>query len=201
GGAAGRSITATGGILPRQFQENRLPTLAELDAAASQHPVYIHSAFNGPAVTNSLGKRFFQSRGIPVSETGLIEQNDPTWNALDALRSNWTLQASQRTMRQGFSYFSAVVLTTVHSVLGSQERGPAQYFGWAEQRPMFELKQEGNLTLRLRLYFNTGGRVDGKPGNPELRNVLDTQMFDLGDDMVKTAGVGEHIVDWPLEEG
>jgi hypothetical protein len=64
---------------------------------------------------------------------------------------------------------------------------------------MQELKQEGALTLRLRLYFNPGQRVDGKPGNPELRDVLDNQFLDFGDDMVKTAGVGEHIVDWPLE--
>jgi predicted amidohydrolase YtcJ len=196
---AGAFITAIGGILPRQFQENRLPTLAELDTAAPQHPVYIHSSFNGPAVTNSLGKSFFQGRGISVSDTGMIQQNEPAWNALDALRSNWTLPDTKRTMRQVFGYFNSLGLTTVHSVLGSQDRGPAQYFGWAEQRPMLELKQEGNLTLRLRLYFNTGPRVDGKPGNPELRDLLDNQMFDLGDDMVKTAGVGEHIVDWPLE--
>ena len=196
---AGAFITAIGGILPRQFQENRLPTLAELDTAAPQHPVYIHSSFNGPAVTNSLGKSFFQGRGISVSDTGMIQQNEPTWNALDALRSNWTLQDTKRTMRQVFGYFNSLGLTTVHSVLGSQDRGPAQYFGWAEQRPMLELKQEGNLTLRLRLFFNTGPRVDGKPGNPELRDLLDNQMFDLGDDMVKTTGVGEHIVDWPLE--
>jgi predicted amidohydrolase YtcJ len=196
---AGSFITAIGGILPRQFQENRLPTLAELDAATSERPVYIHSSFNGPAVTNSLGKTFFESRGIPVSDGGVIQQNGPTWDALDALRSNWKIQDTKRTMREVFSYFNSVGLTTVHSVLGSQERGPAQYFGWAEQRPMLELKQEGTLTLRLRLYFNAGPRVDGKPGNPELRDLLDNQMVDLGDDMVKTAGVGEHIVDWPLE--
>ena len=196
---AGAFITAVGGLQARQFTENRLPTLAELDASTSQHPVYIHSSFNGPAVTNSLGKKFFESRGIQVSETGLIQQNGPTWDALDALRANWTLQDTKRTMREVFSYFNSVGLTTVHSVLGSQERGPAQYFGWPEQRPMMELKQEGALTLRLRLYFNTGPRVDGKPGNPELKDLLDNQMFDLGDDMVKTAGVGEHIVDWPLE--
>ena len=196
---AGAFITAIGGLQARQFAENRLPALAELDAATSRHAVYIHASFNGPAVTNSLGKKFFENRGIQVSETGLIQQNGPAWDALDALRANWTLQDAKRTMRQVFSYFNSVGLTTVHSVLGSQERGPAQYFGWAEQRPMQELKREGALTLRLRLYFNTGPRVDDKPGNPELRDLLDSQMVDLGDDMVKTAGVGEHIVDWPLE--
>ena len=134
-----------------------------------------------------------------VADNGLIEQNGPTWDALDALRANWTLADTKRTMQQVFGYFNSVGLTTVHSVLGSQDRGPAQYFGWAEQRPMQELKREGRLTLRLRLYFNTGPRVDGKPGNPELRDVLDNQWPDLGDDLVKTAGIGEHIVDWPLE--
>ena len=34
----GAFITAIGGLQPRQFTENRLPTLAELDAAAPRHP-------------------------------------------------------------------------------------------------------------------------------------------------------------------
>ena len=195
----GAFITAIGGVQPRQFAENRMPTLAELDAAAPRHPVYIHVAFNGPAATNSLGRKFFEGRGIKVSDTGVIEQNGPSWDALDALRANWTLADTKRTMRQVFGYFNSVGLTTVHSVLGSQERGPAQYFGTTDHRPMLELKKEGALTLRLRLYFNAGPRVDKKPGNPQLRDVLDSQLPDLGDDLVKTAGVGEHIVDWPLE--
>ena len=195
----GAFITAIGGLQPRQFVENRLPTRAELDAAAPRHPVYIHTAFNGPAATNSLGKTFLESKGVTVAENGLIGVNGPSWDALDALRSTWTLADTKRTMRQVFNYFNSVGLTTVHSVLGSQERGPAQYFSMADHRPMLELKQEGALTLRLRLYFNTGPRVDGKPGNPPLRDLLDNQLPDLGDDLVKTAGVGEHIVDWPLE--
>ena len=195
----GAFITAIGGLMPRQFAENRMPTLAELDAAAPRHPVYLHVTFNGPAATNTLGKKFFESRGVKVSETGVIEPNGPSWDALDALRANWTLADTKRTMRQVFEYFNSVGLTTVHSVLGSQERGPAQYFGTTDHRPMLELKKEGGLTLRLRLYFNAGPRVDKKPGNPELQEVLDSQLVDLGDDLVKTAGVGEHIVDWPLE--
>src|SRR5512144_2439879 len=35
---AGAFITAIGGLQPRQFAENRMPTLAELDAATTQHP-------------------------------------------------------------------------------------------------------------------------------------------------------------------
>ena len=140
----GAFITAIGGLQPRQFAENRLPTLAELDAAAPRHPVYIHVAFNGPAATNSLGRTFFESKGVPVSEAGAIAVNGPTWDALDALRANWTLADTKRTMQQVFGYFNSVGLTTVHSVLGSQERGPAQYFGTPDHRPMLELKKEGD---------------------------------------------------------
>jgi predicted amidohydrolase YtcJ len=195
----GAFITTIGGIQPRQFTENRLPTLAELDAAAPRHPVYIHASFNGPSATNSLGRRFFESKGVTVADDGLIAINGPAWDALDALRSVWTLADTKRTMQQVFGYFNSVGLTTVHSVLGSQERGPAQYFRAAEQRPMMELKQEGKLTLRLRLYLNTGPRVDNKAGNPPLVDVLDNHLPDLGDDLVKVGGVGEHVVDWPLE--
>jgi predicted amidohydrolase YtcJ len=195
----GAFITAIGGLQAVQFTENRLPTLAELDAAAPRHPVYIHASFNGPATTNSLGKKFLESKGITVAANGAIAQNGPTWDALDALRSVWTLTDRKRTMQQVFSYFNSVGLTTVHSVLGSQERGPAQYFGTGDHRPLLELEKEDKLTLRLRLYFNTGPRVDGKPGNGTVRELLDNQMPDLGNDMVKTAGVGEHIVDWPHE--
>jgi predicted amidohydrolase YtcJ len=195
----GAFITAIGGLQAVQFTENRLPTLAELDAAAPRHPVYIHSGFNGPATVNSLGKTFLESKGVPVAANGAIAQNGPTWDALDALRSVWTLTDRKRTMQQVFSYFNSVGLTTVHSVLGSQERGPAQYFGTEDHRPMLELHKEDKLTLRLRLYFNTGPRVDGKPGNGTVRELVDNQMPDLGNDMVKTAGLGEHIVDWPHE--
>ncbi len=195
----GAFITAIGGLQARQFTENRLPTLAELDAAAPRHPVYIHASFNGPATTNSLGKKFLESKGVKVGADGAIAQNEPSWDALDALRSIWTLADKKRTMQQVFSYFNSVGLTTVHSVLGSQERGPAQYFGTGDHRPMLDLQKEDKLTLRLRLYFNTGPRVDGKPGNGTVRELLDNQVPDLGNDLVKTAGLGEHIVDWPHE--
>ena len=61
---AGQWITAMGGWNTMQFKENRLPTLAELNAAAPQNPVLVFLAFIGPATTNSLGKTFFTGKGI-----------------------------------------------------------------------------------------------------------------------------------------
>ena len=48
---AGEFITAMGGWNQVQFKENRLPTLAELDAAVPNHPVLVYQSFTGPATT------------------------------------------------------------------------------------------------------------------------------------------------------
>src|SRR5262249_19019652 len=58
----GEFITAMGGWTPAQFAENRLPTLAELDAAAPSNPVLVFQSFTGPSTTNTLGKNFFTSK-------------------------------------------------------------------------------------------------------------------------------------------
>ena len=70
---AGEWITAMGGWIPGQFAENRLPTLAELDAAAPNNPVLVFQTFfTGPATTNTLGKTFFTSKGIAVDSGSVI---------------------------------------------------------------------------------------------------------------------------------
>src|SRR5712691_9960257 len=84
---AGGFITAMGGWNPAQFAEKRLPTLAELDAAAPNHPVLVYQAFTGPAATNTRGKTFFSGKGIAVSDAGVIAANASSLAALDALRA------------------------------------------------------------------------------------------------------------------
>jgi predicted amidohydrolase YtcJ len=69
---AGAFITSMGGWNPAQFMEKRLPTLAELDAATSEHAVLVFQGFTGPAATNTRGKAFFAGKGIVVSDTGAI---------------------------------------------------------------------------------------------------------------------------------
>ena len=80
---AGEWITAIGGWSQNQLAERRLPTLAELDASAPNHPVYLHVGFAGPAATNSAGKRFLEGRSVVVGADGSIGANAPSNAALN----------------------------------------------------------------------------------------------------------------------
>src|SRR5262245_50142455 len=84
---AGDFITAMGGWVSAQFAENRLPTLAELDAAAPNNPVLVFLTFFGQATTNTLGKNFFTSKGIAVDAAGNIGAGPPSIAALKVLRA------------------------------------------------------------------------------------------------------------------
>jgi predicted amidohydrolase YtcJ len=64
----GAFITALGDWNIKQFAEKRLPTLAELDTAAPINPVLINGG--GGTVTNSLGKAFFEGKGVMVNPPG-----------------------------------------------------------------------------------------------------------------------------------
>src|SRR3954471_5448417 len=88
---AGGFITAMGGWNAAQFAEKRLPTLQELDAADTAHPVIVYQSFTGPAAVNTPGKAFFTGKGVAVSDTGAIAINAPSLAALNALRAVQTL--------------------------------------------------------------------------------------------------------------
>src|SRR5258708_36619497 len=63
----GEFITCVGGWNINGLAEKRLPTLAELDAAAPNHAVYLSTTGAGGAVTNSVGRAFFQNHGVTVT--------------------------------------------------------------------------------------------------------------------------------------
>src|SRR5207247_1205196 len=89
---AGEFLTAMGGWNQAQFAEKRLPTLAELDAAAPNHPAIVYQAFTGPAAVNSRARDFFMAKNIAVSDTGAIAANAPSLADLDALRAATTFE-------------------------------------------------------------------------------------------------------------
>ncbi len=81
----GAWITTIGGFHSNHLYTNsadptsgRLPTLAELDTAVRNNPVFIEIGFTGPAVTNSLGKSIFEQHGVTVNTDGSFQRRTST---------------------------------------------------------------------------------------------------------------------------
>jgi hypothetical protein len=204
---AGGFITAMGGWNPAQFAEKRLPTLAELDAAAPNHPVLLFQAFTGPAATNTRGRAFFSERGIAVSETGAIGANAPSMAALNALRAVQTLDDQKRGTLDALAYSARVGVTTnvdmgafippgadnVHDSFAADTLATADPFGMYDA--ISAIHREGRLPVRVRLFFLT---MDTRPDFPMLRQRLLNTFNGFGDDMMRLSGVGEFATSWPL---
>src|SRR5438132_2615602 len=109
---AGGFITAMGGWNFVQFAEKRMPTLAELDGADTDHPVIVYQSFTGPAAVNTKAKAFFASRNIAVSDTGAIAVNAPSLAALNALRSIQTFADQKHGTMDALAYSASVGVTT-----------------------------------------------------------------------------------------
>ena len=106
---AGAFITALGDWNIKQFAEKRLPTLAELDAAAPANPVLINGG--GGTVTNSRGKAFFEGKGVTVSPTGVIA-NPAFLTALNALRAVQTFDDMKQGTLDAMAYLVSLGVTT-----------------------------------------------------------------------------------------
>jgi hypothetical protein len=204
---AGAFITSMGGWNPAQFAEKRLPTLAELDTATSEHPVLVFQAFTGPAATNTRGRAFFTERKIAVSDTGAIAANAPSIAALNALRAAQTFEDKKRGTADAMAYSVSVGVTTnvdmgafnlpgTPDLEGSFE---ADTLASADQWRMYDavvaLHREGRMTSRLRIFFLT---MDTRPDVPILAERLRNGFNGFGDDMMRISGIGEFATSWPL---
>jgi predicted amidohydrolase YtcJ len=203
----GGFITAMGGWNQVQFTEKRLPTLAEIDAAVSDHPVIVYQAFTGPAATNTLGREFFTSKGVAVSATGAIAANAPSVAALNALRSVQTFDDKKRGTVDAFNYAARIGLTTsvdmgafiTPGLEGIQDSFTFDGLATANPFTMFDpvvaLHSEGKLATRLRIFFLS---MDTRPDVPMLSDRLKNTFLGLGDDMLRLSGIGEFATNWPL---
>ena len=204
---AGGFITSMGGWNPAQFAEKRLPTLAELDAATSEHPVLVFQGFTGPAATNTRGRTFLAGKGVMVSDTGAIGANAPSMAALNALRAVQTFEDRKRGTADAMTYSASVGVTTnvdmgafnlpgTPDLQGSFE---ADTLASADQFRMYDasvaLHREGQLKTRLRLFFLT---MDTRPDVPILSERLRNDFLGFGDDMMRISGIGEFATGWPL---
>jgi predicted amidohydrolase YtcJ len=200
--AAGQWITAIGGWNQNQLAEKRLPTLAELDAAAPNHPVYLHVGFNGPAVTNTSGRKFLESRSVVVGADGSIAANAPATAALNALRSVQTFEDRKRGARDAMAYVASLGLTTHMdkgggwppdtagakglAQLGTGAAGEVNPFTGFDQ--VVALHRDGQMPVRIRIFFYM---QDLTPAVPFLTQRVNNAFRDFGSDWLKVSGFGE----------
>lgn len=189
----GQFITTIGGFHPNQFAERRLPTLAEIDAAISDHPVFIQIAFSGPSTTNSLGRTFFESKGVTVGADGSMAAGEATQTALFALRQDQTLEDQKRSTLDAMAYAVSLGVTTHFDQGGfpatnSPADGAAHFDQYRAYDAFQALHHEGRLSIRLRNHFL---HLESDPDLPGLTARLLNIFPEFGDDMMKVVGIGE----------
>jgi predicted amidohydrolase YtcJ len=215
----GQWITSMGGWHPNQWTERRRPTLKELDEAVPDRPVLLYERFTGPAVTNSLGKQFFDSadaatpvhpdmKPVNVAADGLIAPagfagGGPSASALFHLRRLQTFDDKKRSTLDAMNYSASVGLTTHLDQVLFPTPGPlhpSQILSNLDHYRMYDawiaLHREGRTTNRLQMNF-LHNQAD--PALPELKERLRTSYQFFGDDMLRTGSIGEWAA--PLGSG
>lgn len=196
----GAWITTIGGFhrnhLVPANQPPRLPTLAELDEAAPDNPVYLSESFSGPSVTNSLGRAFFTGLGIPVGDDGSIASGNPTGRATLALRQSLlTFDERKRGAVDAIAYGLSLGVTThldqgAFQATGTPSDGAAHEDNFTMHLPFLSLHDEGELKARLRINFL---HMESDQATPELAARLRNAFPFFGGDMARTGGIGEFI--------
>lgn len=200
---AGAWITAIGDWTPRLFAENRLPTLAELDKAVPDHPVFF--ATFGPAITNTQGEKFFESKGIKVNEaTGALE-GPAAVAGLGELKKMQTLEDKIRSAEDAQAYVLRYGLTTsvdmgVFTDPGSPDAqdsftfpGIASANPWTVYDQIVALDHQQKLDERVRLFLLS---MDQTPALPILNERLRDVFPNFGDGMLRVSGIGEFASPW-----
>ena len=200
---AGAWITTIGGFhfnhlyaVPGDKATGRSPTLAELDAAVPNNPVFLSISFTGASATNSLGRSILQGQGVTVSDTGAIAAGTQSTRALFYLRQTLLNPETRRRGVLDCMHYAASLGVTTHIDQGAfqaannETDGAAHEDNYTMHFPFLETYADGKGIVRLRINFL---HMESNPDTPELRERLKNAFPFLGDDMVRTGGIGEFI--------
>jgi predicted amidohydrolase YtcJ len=181
---------------PNDPLSGRLPTLAELDAAVPNNPVFIEIGFSGPSATNSAGKKILEANGVTVSDTGAIAGGTQSSTALLYLRQTLLNPEQRRRGVLDAMHYATSVGVTTHLDQGAFQAtstpadGAAHEDNFTMHLPFLEIYGEGKGIVRLRINFL---HMEGNPDTPELVQRLKNAFPFFGDEMVRTGGIGEFI--------
>ena len=200
----GAWITTIGGFHSNHIYANpadplsgRLPTLAELDAAVPNNPVFIEISFAGPSVTNSAGMKILAANGVTVDPvTGAIAGGTQSSTALLYLRQTLLNPEQRRRGVVDAMNYAVSVGVTSHLDQGAFQKtntptdGSAHEDNFTMHIPFLEVYEQGKGMVRLRINFL---HMEGSVDTPELVQRLKNAFPFFGDDLVRTGGIGEFI--------
>ncbi len=187
---AGSLISTIGGIRRTQWDEKRFPTLAELDTAAPDNPVYLSERGAGPGQTNTAARDLLRDLGVAVTDDGAIAPREDTAKAYEVLAANLTNADRKRQMLGVADFALSVGLTTVMDMSGT-----VPGVGFIDQTTGYdfflELVRDNLHKVRTRIYFPG---LDEDKDLTQLMGYLDNKWPNYGPDMAKIVGIGEWSV-------
>jgi predicted amidohydrolase YtcJ len=191
----GSWIQVVGGWHETQFPERRIPTRAELDAVAPDHPVYVQHMYERAVVNSAALAAAGLNRETPDPPGGTLERDPatgdltgvlwgaPAFNLVYTQIPRPTPEQRRQSVRNFFRELNRVGLTSIGDVGGDL---------WPEDYALLaDMARAGELTLRIGYYVS-----GNTPGNEleELRFWVETTPLLSGDDMWRLVGVGEVVV-------
>ena len=198
----GEWIIVAGGWVKEQMREQRAPTLSELDAVSTDHPIYIQHQYN-LVVLNSAGMEALGISGDVANPphgkyerdesnqlTGRISGELPLFIQLHGKLPKPPFEQQLEGTRAFMSELNRLGLT------GILDPGGGGVFPHS-YRALYKLWQAGELTQRVRYQVTVQSR-----GN-ELRDIKqwsDYQTMGHGDPMLRFSGFGEVII-WGMHDG
>jgi predicted amidohydrolase YtcJ len=188
---------------PNDKGSGRFPTLLELDAAVPNNPVFMMVSFSGPGVTNSLGKSILQGQGVVVADNGAIAGGfgvTECSKALLYLRQTLLTPAERRRSTIDAMKYAVSVGVTTHLDQGAFQAsntaadGAAHEDNYTMHIPFLEIYDQGKGIIRTRINFL---HMETDPALPELGQRLKNAFPFIGNEWVKTGGIGEFITTVP----
>jgi len=191
----GTWIRVAGGWHETQLAEKRMPTVAELDQVAPNHPVWMQRLYDR-AILNTAGlKAMGVTDGVQDPPGGKVLR-DASGKPIGVLGFfgilNWYLKLPQptpeqeiRSSRNFFRELNRVGLTSIGDVAGGGLIWPDGY------RAVTALHQRGELTVRVRWYMQPN-----RPGRETevIRQFIDQVKPGSGDDWLRPVGIGEQVM-------